>query len=51
MSVKVPGAVRPLIGFPVLLRQHGFTIAPEQIVSFLQKILQEVFHSGEVAHS
>jgi uncharacterized protein with von Willebrand factor type A (vWA) domain len=38
MSVKVPGAVRPLIGFPVLLREHGFMIAPEQIVSFLQAV-------------
>lgn len=38
MSVKVPGAVRPLIGFPVLLREHGFAIAPEQIVSFLQAV-------------
>ncbi|MEZ5820382.1 MAG: VWA domain-containing protein [Xanthobacteraceae bacterium] len=38
MSAKVPGAVRPLIGFPVLLREHGFAIAPEQIVSFLQAV-------------
>ena len=38
MSVKVPGAVRPLIGFPALLREHGFAIAPEQTVSFLQAV-------------
>jgi len=38
MSVKVPAAVRPLIGFPVLLRQHGFTIAPEQTMSFLEAV-------------
>jgi uncharacterized protein with von Willebrand factor type A (vWA) domain len=38
MSAKVPGAVRPLIGFPILLREHGFAIAPEQIVSFLQAV-------------
>jgi uncharacterized protein len=38
MSVKVPGAVRPLIGFPVLLRQHGFSVAPEQTVSFLEAV-------------
>ena len=38
MSVKVPGAVRPLIGFPALLRGHGFMIAPEQTVSFLQAV-------------
>ena len=38
MSVKVPGAVRPLIGFPVLLREHGFAVAPEQTVSFLQAV-------------
>jgi hypothetical protein len=36
--VKVPGAVRPLIGFPVLLREHGFAVAPEQTVSFLQAV-------------
>lgn len=38
MSVRVPGAVRPLIGFPALLRGHGFMIAPEQTVSFLQAV-------------
>jgi uncharacterized protein with von Willebrand factor type A (vWA) domain len=38
MSVKVPGAVRPLIGFAALLRSHGFMIAPEQTVSFLQAV-------------
>jgi uncharacterized protein len=38
MSVKVPGAVRPLIAFPTLLRGHGFMIAPEQTVSFLQAV-------------
>jgi uncharacterized protein with von Willebrand factor type A (vWA) domain len=38
MSVQVPGAVRPLIGFPVLLREHGFAVAPEQTVSFLQAV-------------
>lgn len=38
MSAKVPGAVRPLIAFPALLRAHGFTIAPEQTVSFLQAV-------------
>src|ERR671911_2069869 len=37
-SVKVPGAVRPLIAFPTLLRGHGFMIAPEQTVSFLQAV-------------
>jgi len=38
MSAKVPGAVRPLIGFAALLRGHGFMIAPEQTVSFLQAV-------------
>lgn len=38
MSVSVPGAVRPLIGFPALLRTHGFMIAPEQTVTFLQAV-------------
>lgn len=38
MSVQVPGAVRPLIAFPALLRAHGFMIAPEQTVSFLQAV-------------
>ena len=38
MSVRVPGPVRPLIGFPVLLRGHGFSIAPEQTISFLQAV-------------
>ena len=38
MSVQVPGAVRPLIAFPALLRAYGFMIAPEQTVSFLQAV-------------
>lgn len=38
MSVRVPGAVRPLIGFPALLRSHGFLVAPEQTVSFLEAV-------------
>jgi uncharacterized protein len=38
MSVQLPGAVRPLIAFPALLRGHGFMIAPEQTVSFLQAV-------------
>ena len=38
MNAKVPGAVRPLIGFPALLREHGFAVAPEQTVSFLQAL-------------
>src|SRR5687767_12055378 len=38
MSVNLPGAVRPLIGFAALLRGHGFMIAPEQTVSFLQAV-------------
>lgn len=38
MSAKLPGAVRPLIDFPALLRGHGFTIAPEQTVTFLQAV-------------
>ena len=38
MSVKLPGAVRPLIAFPALLRRHGFMVAPEQTVSFLEAV-------------
>lgn len=38
MSVTVPGAVRPLIAFPALLRSHGFLVAPEQTVSFLEAV-------------
>lgn len=38
MIAKLPGAVRPLIDFPTLLRGRGFMIAPEQTVSFLQAV-------------
>lgn len=38
MNVQVPGAVRPLIAFPALLRSHGFLVAPEQTVSFLEAV-------------
>lgn len=38
MSARVPGAVRPLIAFPALLRSHGFLVAPEQTVSFLEAV-------------
>jgi len=38
MIAKVPGAVRSLIAFPALLRGHGFMIAPEQTVSFLEAV-------------
>lgn len=38
MSAKLPGAVHPLIAFPALLREHGFAVAPEQTVSFLQAV-------------
>jgi uncharacterized protein len=38
MSVTVPGAVRPLVAFPALLRRHGFKVAPEQTVTFLQAV-------------
>ncbi|WP_137045391.1 VWA domain-containing protein [Pseudolabrys sp. FHR47] len=38
MSATVPGAVRPLIAFPALLRSHGFLVAPEQTVSFLEAV-------------
>lgn len=38
MNVRVPGAVRPLVAFPALLRSHGFMVAPEQTVSFLEAV-------------
>ena len=38
MSAQVPGAIRPLIAFPALLRGNGFMVAPEQTVSFLQAV-------------
>ncbi|MHA1554372.1 MAG: hypothetical protein ACTSU0_08180 [Alphaproteobacteria bacterium] len=34
----LPDPVRPLIGFVRYIRQHGFTVAPEQITSFLTAI-------------
>jgi uncharacterized protein len=38
MSARLPGAVRPLVAFPTLLRQNGFAVAPEQTTSFLQAV-------------
>ncbi len=38
MNERPPGAVRPLVAFPTLLRQNGFAVAPEQTTSFLQAV-------------
>jgi hypothetical protein len=38
MSARLPGAVRPLVAFPALLRQNGFAVAPEQTTTFLQAV-------------
>ena len=38
MSARLPGAVHSLVAFPVLLRENGFAVAPEQTVSFLQAV-------------
>ena len=38
MIPLLPGAVRPLVAFPALLRVNGFTVAPEQTTSFLQAV-------------
>jgi uncharacterized protein with von Willebrand factor type A (vWA) domain len=38
MSPQLPGAVRPLLAFSVLLRENGYSVAPEQTTSFLQAV-------------
>jgi hypothetical protein len=37
-SDMLPAAARPFVGFPQLLRLHGFAVAPEQITSFLSAV-------------
>jgi len=37
-SVQLPRAAAPLLGFARLLRDDGFAIAPEQLVSFLDAV-------------
>ena len=34
----LPHAVKPLVGFTQLLREHAFTVAPEQTVAFLAAV-------------
>lgn len=38
MTAPLPGAARPFVAFPALLREHGFAVAPEQTVSFLSAV-------------
>lgn len=39
MSASVlPAASRPFVAFPALLREHGFAVAPDQTITFLQAI-------------
>jgi uncharacterized protein with von Willebrand factor type A (vWA) domain len=34
----LPAASRPFVAFPALLRQHGFAVAPDQTLTFLEAI-------------
>lgn len=34
----LPGAARPFLDFAALLRAHGFAVAPEQVVAFLEAV-------------
>ncbi|MEX0281430.1 MAG: hypothetical protein AB3N13_09620, partial [Arenibacterium sp.] len=38
MSAKLPRAAAPFVGFPTVLRAHGFAVAPDQTIGFLQAI-------------
>jgi uncharacterized protein len=38
MSETLPRAAQPFVAFPQLLRVHGFTVAPEQVTSFLAAV-------------
>ena len=38
MNTRLPSAVRPLVAFSTLLREHAFAIAPDQTTTFLQAI-------------
>ncbi len=38
MTSALPAAARPLVAFPALLRRHGFALAPDQTVTFLQAV-------------
>ena len=34
----LPGAARPFVAFAGLLRAHGFAVAPELVVAFLEAV-------------
>ena len=38
MIVPLPEAARPFVGFPVILRAHGFAVAPEQTSGFIEAV-------------
>jgi uncharacterized protein with von Willebrand factor type A (vWA) domain len=38
MIPALPAAARPLAAFPALLRRHGFALAPDQTVAFLEAV-------------
>ncbi|MCV6592673.1 MAG: VWA domain-containing protein [Silicimonas sp.] len=38
MSDALPRTVRPFVEFPTILRAHGFAVAPDQTIGFLQAI-------------
>jgi uncharacterized protein len=37
-SLRLPQAVRPFVDFPLLLRTHGFPVAPEQTLGFIEAV-------------
>ncbi len=38
MTTTLPAATRPFVDFPSVLRAHGFAIAPEQTIGFIEAI-------------
>ncbi len=38
MTAPLPKAARPFVDFPLLLRAHGFAVAPEQTMGFIEAV-------------
>lgn len=38
MTAELPQAARPFVAFPALLRGHGFAVAPEQTMGFIEAV-------------
>ena len=38
MTEPLPEAARPFVTFPIVLRAHGFAVAPEQTTGFIEAV-------------